>query len=99
MSAVTVALFVAFAAFHAHWYWRFLLVAPAASAATGFLQMFRNTCILRAKEGTFEHDDGTMTPAPADDVAASRAVAKTISRDATLIGLAIAAVGVLLAVL
>jgi hypothetical protein len=99
MLAVSVALLVVLMALHAHWYWRLLLFLPAAAAATGFLQVARDTCVLRAKEGTFEHDDFSTTPAPEDDVRASRRVARTIQRDATLIGLATAAVGVLLAVL
>jgi hypothetical protein len=91
MLLVSLALDGAFIAIHAPWYVRLLMFLPAAGCATGFLQMARNTCVLRAKEGTYEHDDGAMTPAPADDVRASRAVAKTIQRDALLIGLAAAA--------
>src|ERR1700710_63591 len=68
----SLALFGAFIAFHAPWYVRLLVFLPAAGSAMGFLQMARNTCILRAQEGTYEHDDGTMTPAPAADVRASR---------------------------
>jgi hypothetical protein len=82
-------------ALHWHWYLRATLFFPAAMAATGFLQVRRNTCVARAMEGTFENDDFTTTKAPDDDVAASRKVAATIRRDAVLIGLASAAFGAL----
>jgi hypothetical protein len=80
-------------ALHWHWYLRATLFFPAALAATGFLQAKRNTCVARAREGTFENEDFSTTKAPDDDVAASRKVAKSIQRDALLIGLASAAIG------
>ena len=43
--------------FRAPWIARVAVFLPAAAAATGFLQASRNTCVLRAKEGTLEHDD------------------------------------------
>jgi len=86
-------------ALHWHWYLRATLFFPAAMAAVGFLQARRNTCVARAMEGTFENDDFTTTKAPDDEVAASRAVAKTIKRDALLIGLASAAFGALTSLL
>jgi hypothetical protein len=92
-------LFAALAALHARWYWRLLVFVPAALAATGFLQARRRTCVSRAAEGTFEHDDFSKTPAPDDDVRRSRAVAKTINRDAVLIGLLCAAAAALSAAL
>jgi hypothetical protein len=79
-------------ALHWHWYLRATLFFPAALAATGFLQAKRNTCVARAREGTFENDDFSTTKAADDDVAASRKVATSIQRDALLIGLATAAV-------
>jgi hypothetical protein len=78
---------------HWHWYLRATLFFPAALAATGFLQARRNTCVAHAMKGTFEHEDFTATKAPDDEVAASRKVARTIQRDAVLIGLASAAFG------
>jgi hypothetical protein len=98
MTAVSVALLVAIRAFHLRWPWAILLFMPAASAATGFLQVRRNTCVLRAQQGTFEHEDGSTTAAPEDQVRASRAVASTIRRDATLIGLLASALGALLSI-
>jgi hypothetical protein len=94
MVAGSVGLLVAVAALHPQWFWGLTLFVPVASAATGFLQVRRDTCVLRAKEGTFEHEDGHTTPAPPEEVSASRAVAHTIRRDAALIGLLGAAIGV-----
>jgi hypothetical protein len=72
--------------FRAPWLARAAVFLPAAAAATGFLQASRNTCVLRAREGTLEHDDFSTTPASASEVAASRQVARGIARDAILIG-------------
>src|SRR6185369_493339 len=72
--------------FRAPWLARAAVFLPAALSATGFLQASRNTCVLRAKEGTLEHDDFSTTPAPPSEVAVSRQVAKGITRDAILIG-------------
>ena len=81
-------------ALKAPWYWRLLLFVPTTLSAVGFLQVARNTCIRRAAEGTFEHEDLSMTKAPDDEVAASRKVAGSIRRDMILVGLAGAAIGV-----
>jgi hypothetical protein len=94
MAAFTVAVFVAFALTQARWYWAALVFFPAAGAATTLLQVRRDTCVLRAQEGTIEHDDLTTTPASPEDARASRAVARTIRRDAALIALFAAAIAV-----
>ena len=62
-------------------------ITGAALAGVGFLQASRRTCVARAREGTFEHDDFSKTPAASDDVQRSRKVAAGINRDAALIGL------------
>jgi hypothetical protein len=93
----SVALVVAFAVFHVPWQWRSVVFLPSAMAATGFLQVMRNTCVAHAARGTIEHEDFSTTPAPPDELAASRRVAATIRRDAVLIGFAAAAVSVALA--
>jgi hypothetical protein len=80
---------------HARWFWGLLVFVPAALSAVGFLQVRRQTCVARAREGTFEHDDFSKTPAAPDDVRRSRAVAAGINRDSLLIGLAAAALTVL----
>jgi hypothetical protein len=89
-----VVLLVILVATRAAWYWRLLLFLPGAVAAVGHLQARRNTCIKRADEGTFEHDDFSTTKAPDDQVAASRVVAAGIRRDTLLAGLVAAAIGV-----
>jgi len=93
----SVALVAAFAVFHVPWQWRTLVFLPAAMAAVGFLQATRNTCIAHASRGTIEHEDFSTSPAPPDELAASRRVAASIRRDAILIGFAAAAISVALA--
>src|SRR5690348_823013 len=64
--------------FRAPWAARSLVFFPAAISAIGYLQANRNTCVMRAREGTIEHDDFSTEAAPAADVAASRRVAAGI---------------------
>src|SRR4051812_3165088 len=52
----------------APWLARAAVFFPAALSAIGYLQASRNTCVMRAAEGTLEHDDFTTEPAPAPDV-------------------------------
>lgn len=94
---VAVALLVVLVVMRVPWYGGLALFVPAALSAVGFLQARRSTCVLRAKEGTFEHDDFSTTRAPDDEVAASRGVAAKINRDVILIGVAGAAIGVVVA--
>ena len=75
---VTLLLLGVFLAAGVSWYWRALICLPAAMAAVCFLQVSRNTCIARAAEGTFEHEDLSRTKAPDDEVVASRRVAALI---------------------
>ncbi|HVR01836.1 MAG TPA: hypothetical protein VMT47_06875 [Polyangia bacterium] len=77
------------------WYWCLVVFLPAALAAVGFLQAGRKTCVSRAGEGTFEHEDFSKTPADPSDALRSRAVASGITRDAVLVGLAAAALTIL----
>ena len=77
-----------FAARGSTWYLRALVFVPAGLAAISLLQVRRNTCVARAAEGTFEHEDFSRTPAPDEDVAASRRVATGIRRDSLLIAVA-----------
>ncbi len=79
-------------ALHLPWFARLSVFPLATGAGFCFLQVSRNTCVARAREGTFEHDDLTKTAAPPDEVAASRRVAATIRRDAVLMGLGAALV-------
>jgi hypothetical protein len=77
---------------HAPWFVRLLVFFPAALAGVSYLQVRRNTCVKHARQGTIEHDDFSTTPAPEDQLQVSRRVAKTITRDGTLFGVAVAAV-------
>jgi len=87
-TVVSLGLLALFIARGSAWYLRALIFIPAGLAAVSLLQVRRNTCVARAAEGTFEHEDFSRTPAPADDVAASRRVAAGIRRDSLLIALA-----------
>ncbi|HVZ71206.1 MAG TPA: hypothetical protein VHJ20_02425 [Polyangia bacterium] len=76
-----------------HWpaWTRALVFFPLSAGATSLIQLRRKTCVLRARQGVRELEDGSTVPVSDDDARASRAVARTISRDAILIGLAGAA--------
>jgi hypothetical protein len=97
-AVATLALLVLLAVMRVPWYGGLALFIPASLAAVGILQATRNTCIMRANEGTFENDDLSTVKAADDEVAASRAVAAGIRRDVLLTGIAGAAIGVVLAV-
>jgi hypothetical protein len=96
----TVALVVAVAALavlialRAAWYWRLLVALPAALYRLNVLQAEHATCVLRAREGTFEHDDFSTTKVADEDAAASRAVAAGISRAGLIAGVVAAAIAV-----
>ena len=94
---VSAALLVVLVVLRVPWYGGLAMFIPAALSAVGFLQARRNTCVMRAKEGTFEHDDFSTIKAPDDEVAQSRLVAAKINRDVILIGMAGAALGVVVA--
>jgi hypothetical protein len=94
MAMIALGMLAAFIVWHVWWPVRALVFFPMQYAGYGFFQASRNTCLARAKEGMFEHDDMSKTPAPADEVEASRRVARGIGRDSALLGLAGALVGV-----
>ncbi|HET6148208.1 MAG TPA: hypothetical protein VFH68_11810 [Polyangia bacterium] len=96
---ITLLLVGVFLAEGVSWYWRALTALPAGLAAVSFLQVRRNTCIARAAEGTFEHEDFSRTKAPDAEVAASRRVAAGIRRDSALIGVACGLLAALTALL
>jgi hypothetical protein len=83
---VSLALLVALVVLRAPWYCGLAMFVPVALSAVGFLQARRNTCVMRAKEGSFENDDFSTVKAPDDEVAASRHVAAGINRDVVLLG-------------
>lgn len=84
--AVAAALFAWLVVSHAGAGLRTIVGLPLAGAAITYLQVTRNTCIKHAQAGTIEHDDFSTTPAPEDQLAASRRVANTILRDGALVG-------------
>jgi hypothetical protein len=90
----SVVLLVVLVLFRARWYWGLILFVPTALSAVGFLQASRNTCVMRAREGTFENEDLSTIEAPENEVVASRAVAAGITRDTVLVGVAGAVIGV-----
>lgn len=85
-AAISIAVAGAGMIFRWPWIARAAVFIPAALSATGYLQAHRYTCVLRAREGTVEHDDFSTEPAPLSDVVASRKVAAGITRDSILIG-------------
>jgi hypothetical protein len=80
----------------ARWFWSAAVFVPAYVAAIGFLQAGRRTCVARAAEGTFEHEDFSKTPAAEDNAARSREVATTIMRDSLLISVGVVALTIVL---
>ena len=91
-SGLTALLMVSLIVARVRWYWCLTVFVPAFTAAIGFLQAGRKTCIARASEGTFEHEDFSKTPAAEDDVVRSREVAAAIMRHSLLIGFALVVV-------
>ena len=89
-AALTGLLAVSIVVARGRWFWCLAVFVPAAMAAVCFLQAGRKTCVARAAEGTFEHEDFSKTPAAEEDVLRSREVAATITRDSILIGVAVA---------
>jgi hypothetical protein len=85
-SAITIVGLVAGVALRVPWFFRALLFVPAALGAVGFLQARRGTCVSRAAEGTFEHEDFSTTRAPDAEAARSRRAAIIIARDAIAVG-------------
>jgi hypothetical protein len=91
LAAVSVVSTGALIALHTPWTVRLLVALPVMAAAVSLLQVSRHTCVAHAALGTFEHDDFSVTKQSEADAAASRRVARSIYRDAALIGLLCAA--------
>jgi hypothetical protein len=66
--------------------WRLLLFAPIAGGTLSGLQVRRNTCVAMAAMGAVENEDLSITRVEAAVASESRRVARTIFRDAVLIG-------------
>lgn len=63
---------------------RLLVGLPAFMSVLCALQVTRNTCVAHAATGSIEGEDMSLTKADAEFAAASKKVAKTIYRDASL---------------
>lgn len=90
-AVVSVALAVALVWLDASWYLRALLFVPVAISAASLLQATRKTCVAHARKGTIELMDYTARRAPEDVATASRRVASTIVRDASVVAALVAA--------
>jgi len=88
-TGLTVLLVASLVVARARWFWSLSVFVPAFAAAIGFLQAGRRTCVARAAEGTFEHDDFSKTPAAEDQVIRSREVAAAIMRHSLLVGIVV----------
>lgn len=88
---VTVVGFVAAMLFHAPALVRMLVALPAFMTVLCALQVTRNTCVAHAATGNIEGEDFSLTKADAEFAAASKKVAATIYRDASLAAAFVAA--------
>ena len=97
IAALVVAAGLAVAAVALGWAWwaRLFVALPVSVGTASLLQVTRNTCVAHAVAGTFEHQDFSTTKQSDADAAASRKVAKTITRDAMLAALVTAAIAYL----
>jgi hypothetical protein len=78
-------------ALHWPWYLRAVVFLPVAISSFGFLQVRNRTCVARAREGTFEHEDMSVkTKADDAEVAVSRKMAAIITRNVLLIATGVA---------
>jgi hypothetical protein len=97
IAALVIAAGLAITAVALGWVWwaRALVALPVGVGTASLLQVTRNTCVAHAAAGTFEHEDFSTTKQSDVDAAASRKVAKTITRDALFAALAMAALAYL----
>jgi hypothetical protein len=96
MAVVSVVIVALLAVLHVAWFWRAVVFLPVMASVSSLLQVSRNTCVARAREGTFEHDDMTTVKAADDDARRSRIVAATIVRDGIIVGALVAALSMAL---
>ena len=91
------ALLVVLVVMRVPWYGGLALFIPVALSAVGFLQASRNTCVMRAKQGTFEQDDFSTTKAPDERGGRQPGGRRQDQPRRRLIGLAGAAIGIVVA--
>jgi hypothetical protein len=76
----------------AAWWVRWLVtLGPALVAAAAYFEVRSNVCVLRAAEGTFEHDDRSRTPMEATVLPAIRRVAASVLGKSLVTGVATSA--------
>lgn len=93
-AAAAALLLVVLVVIDAPWWARASVFLPAVVGGTSWLQVSRDVCVMRAREGTFEHDDGTTTKMAAADLLGTRRTASRINRDGVLAALAFTALAV-----
>jgi hypothetical protein len=70
------------------WWVRWLsMFGPALVAASSYFEAKSNVCVVRAAQGTFEHDDRSRTPMQASLLPAVRRVATSIIAKGVATGL------------
>jgi hypothetical protein len=79
------------------WWVRWLAVLlPALVASEAYFEARSNVCILRAAQGTFEHDDRSRTPMASTVLPAIRRVAKSVVAKGAVTALLASAVATVL---
>jgi hypothetical protein len=99
-AVVAVAALVVAVVAGAAWWVRFVAVlVPALVASSAYFEARSNVCVLRAAEGTFEHDDRSRTPMEATVLPAIRRAATSVVAKGASTAVAASAVAVLLSLL
>jgi hypothetical protein len=81
----------------APWWARWLVtMVPALVATASYFEARSNVCVLRAAEGTFEHDDRSRTTMEASVLPAIRRAATSVIAKALVAGVAASGLGALL---
>jgi hypothetical protein len=92
-AVATILALVVTVALDAAWWVRWLAaLVPALAAASAFFEARSNVCVLRAAEGTFEHDDRSRTPMEERVLPAIRRVAASVIGKSVAAGLTLSAV-------
>jgi hypothetical protein len=99
-AVVAVAALVVAVVAGAAWWVRFVAVlVPALVASSAYFEARSDVCVLRAAEGTFEHDDRSRTPMEATVLPAIRRAATSVVAKGASTAVAASAVAVLLSLL
>jgi hypothetical protein len=91
---------VVVALLHLAWWARLIAVlVPALVASAAYFEARSNVCVLRAAEGTFEHDDRSRTPMEATVLPAIRRAATSVIAKGVTTAVAASGVAVCLSLL